>query len=154
MQRVALHERVGGLLYISNRAGQSGSSNVASSHQISDYRRRRSTSTRLQRKPFGGSFSVVHRSPVQRVALHERVGGLLYISNRAGQSGSSNVASSHQISDYRRLKSTWTRLQRKPFGGSFSVVHRPPAQKAVVHERVGGMLYNSNRSSQSARTAA
>ena len=74
------------------------------------------------------------------VVVHERLGGMLYNSNRAGQSGSSNVTSSHQISDYRRPKSTWTRLHWNPFGGSSSVVQRPPAQKVVVHERLGGML--------------
>ena len=95
------------------------------------------------------SSSVVHRSPAQKVVVHERLGGLLYNSNRQCQSGSSNVACCHQISDYRRLKSMRTSLGASIFGGSFSLVHLSPAQKVVVHERLLGLLYNSNRQGQS-----
>ena len=114
---VVVHERLGGMLYNSNRAGQSGSSNVTSSHQISDYRRPKSTWTRLHWNPFGGSSSVVQRPPAQKVVVHERLGGMLCIT-RIDRVKVVVVMSLvfHQISDYRRPKSTWTRLQRNPFG--------------------------------------
>ena len=113
-------------------------------HQISDYRRLKSMRTSLGASIFGGSFSLVHLSPAQKVVVHERLLGLLY--NKVVVVMSLVF---HQISDYRRLKSMRTSLGASIFGGSFSLVHLSPAQKVVVHERLGGMLYNSNRAGQS-----